>query len=121
MKTDIKLLANENFPYKSIFYLRDKGYDVLSIGIDNPSIKDSEIMDIAIKEERIILTFDRDYGELIFRHNYKPEKGVIYLRLVEYEPQEPGIIIEELLSTIEIDLSRALTVIDKNGIRQKKY
>ncbi len=34
-------------------------------------------MTIAINEERTILTFDRDYGELTFKHNYKPEKGVI--------------------------------------------
>jgi len=117
----MKLLANENFPYKSIYYLKEKGYDVLSIGMDNPSIMDSEIMSIAINEERTILTFDRDYGELIFRHNYKPEKGVIYLRLDEYEPQQPGIIIEAILTNTEIDLTRALTVIDKNGIRQRKY
>ena len=77
----MKLLANENIPHASINYLRNKGYDVLSIGIDNPSIMDSEIMTIAINEERTIVTFDRDYGELIFRYNYKPEKGVIYLRL----------------------------------------
>jgi hypothetical protein len=35
----MKLLANENFPYASIFYLREKGFDVSSIGIENPSIK----------------------------------------------------------------------------------
>jgi predicted nuclease of predicted toxin-antitoxin system len=117
----MKLLANENFPYKSIHYLRSKGYDVYSIGIDNPSIKDSEVMNIAITDERTILTFDRDYGELIFRHNYKPNKGVIFLRLDKYEPGEPGLIIEDIIENKEIDLNQALTVIDKNGIRQRKY
>ena len=117
----MKLLANENFPYSSIYYLRDKGFDVLSIGIDNPSIKDSEIMAIAINEERTILTFDKDYGELIFRYNYKPERGVIYLRLNKYEPHEPGVMIEEILGNNKIDVIRALTVFDKNGIRQRKY
>jgi len=117
----MKLLANENFPYKSIYYLIDKGYDVLSIGIDNPSVADAEVMTIAINEERTILTFDKDYGELIFRYNYKPEKGVIYLRLDKYEPGEPGLIIEEIITNPEIDFTRALTVIDKNGIRQRKY
>lgn len=117
----MKLLANENFPYKSIYYLKEKGHDVLSIGMDNPSITDSEIMTIAINEERTIMTFDRDYGELIFHHNYKPEKGVIYLRLDEYQPQEPGVIIEEIINNNEIHLTRALTVVDKNGIRQRKY
>jgi len=117
----MRLLANENFPYKSIYYLKSKGFDILSIGMDNPSIKDSEIMTIALKEERIILTFDRDYGELIFKHNYKPAKGVIYLRLDSYLPEEPGFLIESLLSNSEIEITRSLTVIDKNGIRQRKY
>lgn len=74
----MKLLANENFPLKNIHYLKSKGFDISSIGTDNPSIKDNVVMDIAIKEERTILTFDRDYGELIFKNNYKPKKGVIY-------------------------------------------
>ena len=117
----MKLLANENIPYASVRYLRNKGQDVLSVGIDNPGIMDSEIMTIAITEERTIVTFDRDYGELIFRYNYKPEKGVIYLRLDECAPQEPGLIVEDIITNIEIDLTRALTVIDKNGIRQRKY
>jgi predicted nuclease of predicted toxin-antitoxin system len=89
--------------------------------MDYPSIKDSEIMMIAITEERTILTFDRDYGELIFRKNYKPEKGVIYLRLNTYSPEEPGYLIEDLLNNKEFDATRALTVLDKNGLRQRKY
>ncbi|HEX5026775.1 MAG TPA: DUF5615 family PIN-like protein [Agriterribacter sp.] len=109
------------FPYKRIHYLRAKGYDVLSIGMDNPSILDAEIMTIAINEERIILTFDRDYGELIFRHNYKPEKGIIYLRLEAYEPEQPGRIIEEIITNQAINLNQALTVIDKNGMPQRRY
>jgi predicted nuclease of predicted toxin-antitoxin system len=117
----MKLLANENFPYKSIYYLKTKGYDILSIGVDNPGIKDSDVMTIAINEGRTILTFDRDYGELIFRHNYKPAHGVIYLRLDEYEPEQPGHIIEEIITNTEIDLTRALTVVDKNGLRQRRY
>ena len=60
LKYYYELLANENFPYKSIYYLKSKGFDILSIGMDNPSILDSEIMSISIKEERTILTFDRD-------------------------------------------------------------
>jgi len=78
-------------------------------------------MDIAINEERTILTFDRDYGELIFKHNYKPKKGVIYLRSDQYRPEEPGKIIKQLLAKNEYDLNNALTVLDRNGIRQRKY
>ena len=117
----MKLLANENFPLKSILYLKSKGFDITSIGTDNPSIKDNVVMGIAIKEERTILMFDRDYGELIFKHNFKPKKGVIYLRLGEYKADEPGKIIEDLINNKEYDFDNALTVLDKNGIRQRKY
>ncbi len=75
----------------------------------------------AIKEERTILTFDRDYGELIFKHNYRPQRGVIYLWLDEYRADEPGKLIEDLINKKEFDFDNALTVLDKNGIRQRKY
>ena len=77
----MKLLANENFPLASVRYLAKRDFDIKSIGIDNPCISDKEVMEIAMNEMRIILMFDRDYGELIFKHNYRPEMGVIYLRL----------------------------------------
>lgn len=118
----MKLLANENFPYKSIIYLSEKEYDIISIGMDNPSILDAEVMLIAMKEERVILTFDRDYGELIFKHNYKPYWGVIFLRIEEFEPIDPGLIIEKILLNKDLDLRRALTVVDETGgLRQRKY
>lgn len=116
-----KLLANENFPFGSIRYLQNKGFDLIAIGIDNHGILDSEIMALAIKEERTIITFDKDYGELIFRHNYKPEMGVIFLRLDEYDLEEPGYIVESILNNSEIELVRTFTVVDNDGIRQRKY
>ncbi len=117
----MKLLANENFPLKSILYLRSKGFDIRSIGTDNPSIQDNIVMNIAIDEARTILTFDRDYGELIFKHNYRPKKGVIYLRLDEYTADEPGRIIEDLIHKKEFNFDNALTVVDIKGVRQRKY
>lgn len=117
----MKLLANENFPYASVKYLIAKSFDIIAIGVDNPGITDKEVMDIAIEESRTIITFDRDYGELIFKHNYKPNNGVIYLRFDKYESDEPGKIIEKLLANFEYDFNRALTVVTKDAVRQKKY
>ncbi len=117
----LKFLANENFPKKSVEYLKEKGFDVLSIGIDNPSIKDHEVMDIAIEENRTILTFDSDYGSLIFKENCQPPKRVIYLRFNEFSPIEPGKFTEELVREEKIEFERTLTVYDSNGIRQRKY
>jgi predicted nuclease of predicted toxin-antitoxin system len=117
----VKLLANENFPKASVILLRDLGYDIISIGEDDPGITDRQVMELAQDQKRLILTFDRDYGELIYKHNYKPEEGVLYLRLSEFSPAFPGQIVHELIAEMKIETSRRLTVFDGENIRQRVY
>lgn len=117
----MRLLANENFPKASVLALREHGYNVLSIGEDNPSITDHEVITIAIQEERLILTFDRDYGELVFKKGLKPPKGIIYLRIDTFTPVEPAAIIHKLITSKKSGFDRHLTVVDNNFVRQRKY
>jgi len=117
----IKFLANENFPYSSVLILRDSNYDVSYIGTDFSGISDAEVISLAINENRVILTFDRDYGELIFKKNLKPADGVIYFRWNSFSPNEPGIYLIKLLQSVEINFYGKLTVISRDSIRQKKY
>ncbi len=117
----MRLLANENFPKASVIALRENGYNVLSIGEDNPSIQDHEVIAIAIEEERLILTFDRDYGELVFKKGLKPPQGIIYLRIESFTPAEPAEIIHQLIISKKFDFNRYLTVVDNHFVRQRKY
>lgn len=117
----MKLLANENFPIGSVRILENAGFDIKYIGVDHTGIKDSEVMEIAIKEQRTILTFDRDYGELIFKKGYKPADGVIYLRWDSFRPNEPGEYLAELFKSSGINFKDRLTVISKTYIRQRKF
>ena len=117
----MKFLANENFPLSSVLYLKGKGFDITYIGTDNPSISDREVLSIALEQHRTILTFDRDYGELIFLYKIKPDKGVIYLRFSEFSPEEPGHIIENLVQSKGFIPDLKLTVVDKKGIRQRQF
>ncbi len=87
----MKLLVNENVPLASVGHLREAGHDVLSITELSPGIPDTEVMQIAHNEQRIILTFDRDYGELVFRRRLPLPAGVIYLRFVPQTPSEPAV------------------------------
>ena len=50
-------------------------------------------------EERVILTFDRDGGELIYRLLLRSPRGVIYLRFRPHRPEEPASILLNLLQT----------------------
>ena len=69
----MKLLANENFPLTSVKILKDSGFDIMYIGTGFSGILDPEVMQIAIDQKRTMLTFDRDYGELIFKKGFKTE------------------------------------------------
>ncbi len=105
----------------SVLYLKEKGFDVRAMGIDEKGISDEDVMRLASSEQRTILTFDSDYGELIFKYGFHPEKGVIYLRLTEYSAEEPGVLIEDLINRKSVQFDFALTVLDPNGVRQRRY
>ena len=117
----IKLLANENFPTAGVELLRRMGYEVTSIGEDDPSISDEEVMEIAIAQGSTILTFDRDYGELIFKHGYRPPGGVIYLRIDPLNPEYPGEVAHQLIQSKDFEFKGMLTVVSENKVRQRKY
>lgn len=116
----MKILANENFPFPSIKILREAGYDVKSIAESNTSIKDSEVLSIAVIEERIILTFDRDYGELIFKYRLESPPAVVYFRTKGNSPEDAALILLSRIKTENLTLLDYFTVIDEEGIRQRK-
>ncbi|NQZ79274.1 MAG: DUF5615 family PIN-like protein [Ekhidna sp.] len=117
----MKFLANENVPIASVNYLKSKGFDITSIGIEYSGTADEDVMKLAMEQERTIITYDRDYGELIFKHGFKPTAGVIFIRQQPTEPLETAKIIGSLTSNTDLTFKRTLTVVDSNSLRQKKY
>ncbi len=112
-------LANENFPANSIWLLRNAGYDVASIIEDTPGIKDYAVLKQAYKDKRIILTFDRDSGELIYRNKSVIPVGVVYFRFAPSIPEEPAKILLDILKKGAVPLLGKFTVIERGRIRQK--
>lgn len=115
----MQFLANENFPLKSVLYLRKNNIDVAAISEDSPGASDQAILARASREKRIILTFDRDYGELIYRLRRSPPAGVIYLRFIPKTPEEPARYLLQLLEKSEIALDGKFTVADYSQVRQR--
>ncbi len=115
----MQLLANENFPLVSVQLLRQVGYGIATITEDSPGIEDPEVLARAADEQRIILTFDRDYGELIYRFRLPPPKGVIYLRFRPHTPGEPAAILLNLFQTEELQVEGWFTIVERDKIRQR--
>lgn len=62
----MRFLANENFPLQSVRLLRQADLEIASITEDSPGIEDSEVLARAADEQLVILTFDRDYIEILY-------------------------------------------------------
>jgi predicted nuclease of predicted toxin-antitoxin system len=114
-------LANENFPRPSIKILRDNGYEVKSIAETAPGISDEEVIRLANNDGLIILTFDSDYGELIFRYSHANPPSVVYFREKSNTPNFAGETLIKLLSEKLLTLTDTFTVVEHNGIRQRFY
>jgi predicted nuclease of predicted toxin-antitoxin system len=64
-------------------FLRERGHDATRIAGDYPTaLTDRAVLTLAHAEQRILITDDRDFGELVFRLQ-RPHAGVIFLRLGE--------------------------------------
>lgn len=77
----MRFLLDESADYPLAAFLREHGHDVTAIAHEYPqALKDREVLAIAVREERILITNDRDFGELIVRQQL-PHAGVILFRL----------------------------------------
>jgi predicted nuclease of predicted toxin-antitoxin system len=116
----MKFLLDANVEYRLATFLASLGYDVKTIARDYPaSLTDHQVLAFAVKAKRILITNDRDYGELIFRQHLS-HCGVIFFRLKNSKDiAEKLTWLEIVLQTHKNDLHEYL-VVTPNGIRIRK-
>jgi predicted nuclease of predicted toxin-antitoxin system len=115
----MRLLADENLPLVSIRALREAGIDVAAVTEIGPGSSDVQVLEQARSEGRILVTFDRDFGELLYRRRAPVPPGVIYLHFVPTSPQEPAQLLRGLLAMQEIELGDRFTVVERERVRQR--
>jgi predicted nuclease of predicted toxin-antitoxin system len=74
-------LANENFPLDAVEAVRQAGHDVAWVRADAPGSSDPAVLARAVREGRILLTFDKDFGDLAFHAGLPASCGVVLFRL----------------------------------------
>lgn len=117
---NIALLANENFPAPAIRKLRAVGVDVVDVREAMPSASDKEVMAYARQEQRWIITFDRDYGDLIFREGWLPPPAILFFRQEPYSPEHPADLVLAMLSEPQ-QVVGCMVVIGQRSIRRKRF
>ena len=94
----MNFLADENFPTKSILLLEKNNYSVRKVSTLFKGSLDTQVIQAAYKESEIIITFDKDFGELIFKVSLPLPSGIVLFRLQHFEPTLPA---EILLNKIK--------------------
>lgn len=102
-------------------YLSNTGYDILSVRDIDPKLPDEQIITIAYNEDRIIITMDKDFGELVY-HSLLPHAGVILLLLDDADGIEKTKVVTNILKEYSHQLKKSFCVYqnDKFRIRNMK-
>jgi predicted nuclease of predicted toxin-antitoxin system len=115
----MRFLANENFPKVSVHILRQKGHDISAVIESSPGAKDPDVLKQAAAERRIILTFDRDYGELLYKSKPSDVAAVVYFRFFPATPEEPAEFVLRVLNLYGLSLERMFTIVERSQVRQR--
>ncbi|OGW58098.1 MAG: hypothetical protein A3D21_04010 [Nitrospirae bacterium RIFCSPHIGHO2_02_FULL_42_12] len=92
----LKFLVDVGVSKKAEQMLEKQGYDTKNVRDINPRMLDKEILKLAVSEKRMVITMDKDFGELVYNSKL-PHGGVLLLRLEEARADEKVEIIEKIL------------------------
>ena len=106
----MRFLIDASPDARHVPHLRSLGHDVTRVGTDYPAaMKDADILALAHREQRILVTDDRDFGELVFRLR-QPHAGVVYLRLDTTKFPVRAQRVEDVLAQYEDQLDQFIVV-----------
>ncbi len=112
----MKFLADENLDSQIVERLRQDGHLVWYVAEMEPGISDDVVLDLANQEEAILLTSDKDFGELVFRLR-RIASGVVLIRLAGLSIISKAEIIANTINEHSSELLGAFTVITPTAIR----
>lgn len=104
------LLVNENFPVPALKTLRVAGFDVVAVTEDMPGASDRVVLERARALGRWLVTFDRDYGELVFLHELPPPLAIVFIRQEPIPPDAPAEWLQNLLSDPALETGYFITL-----------
>ncbi len=115
----MNLLADESVDGPIVVYLRRAGYTVGYTAEMEPGVSDQAVLDRANREESLLLTADKDFGELVYRQ--RPLMfGVVLIRLEGLLPSEKAEVVTSALDKHGEELPNAFTVIPTKTVHIRR-
>ncbi len=112
----MKILADEGIDRPIVERLRRDNHQVQYVAEMEPGISDEVVLDLANQEKTILLTADKDFGELVFRQQ-QMTRGVILVRLGGISPSRKAAIVASALAVHGDQMGQAFTVVTPGAVR----
>lgn len=116
----MNILADESVEATTVHRLRADGHAVESISETTPSIPDDEVLAHAAAAGRVLVTADKDFGELVYRLG-RAHSGVILLRLAGLPSAERAEVVSEVFQDMAAELPGSFTVVEPNAVRIRRH
>lgn len=112
----MRFLVDECTGKSVAHWLREQGHDVYSVYEEARGITDDEVLDKAYRENYILVTNDKDFGEMVHREK-RPHRGIVLLRLNDERPECKIQAIENLLTSFSDQLADSFAVVAESQVR----
>jgi predicted nuclease of predicted toxin-antitoxin system len=114
----MRICANENLPEACVLRLRQDGHDVLWVREAAPGSPDTDALARAHAEGRLLITFDKDFGELVFRRGAKASQHVVLFRIAQPSALAVAARVAAVLAS-RADWSGHFSVVEEFAIRMR--
>ena len=101
-------------------WLSQQGYNIIAISKVNPEMSDFDIIQMANKEDAIIVTMDKDFGELVFK-THLAHKGILLLRLDDAVAEEKLSALQNILPGYLTQIQNHFSVYQNGKLRIRNY
>jgi predicted nuclease of predicted toxin-antitoxin system len=112
----MNLVADESVDQPVVDRLREDGHHVLAVAEMQPSIPDEAVLTLANQQGALLLTADKDFGELVFRQR-RVSAGVLLIRLAGVSPATKAMLVSAVVREHATDLAQAFTVVSPGMVR----
>ena len=118
----MNLFADENVDQPIIARLRADGHLVVAVAELSPSISDEEVLRQANERQALLVTGDKDFGELMFKRGHAAPRSVLFLRTIPSSSQEMFNVFDGLLTgQVAGDVMGYFVVWTRDGTRKRLF
>ncbi|HET6261633.1 MAG TPA: DUF5615 family PIN-like protein [Chloroflexia bacterium] len=116
----MRIVADEGVEHQVVERLRQAGHQVTYVAELHPGITDQEVLSLTESNVAVLLTLDKDFGEMTYRHRYSAP-GIVLARLHALTAEQKASVMAAVFAEHGEELAGAFTVVSAGSIRIRPH